>query len=379
MLLVHNWFPPLGLHTLHTYWRQGHSLKNALYEEHEGVKIFHVPMMVRMPGRLFNDNYFDRAAKALVDYIKGNKALKNADWIYGHFLTDHGYIAAKMKDALQMKLAVIARGDDVHAWPEEKPALVKHLHFVFEKADLLLANSGNLAKDTQKWMKPGRKRDVAVAYNVIDHNKFHPAKTAEDKIAIINKFGLPAGKRYLICIATPVALKGWMELLEAIKECGDHFNEWVLLMVAPPRNNKDAIDLQKTGDELGITDKIIYIGEVVPEKLPELLRGVDAFILPSYNEGMSNALLEAMASGLPCIATAVGGHSEVIESPEEGILVQPRSITELVNAIVAITGDEEKRKSMGIKARQKMIAFGDYLVNAKKLLGLLRIEGRIKF
>jgi len=370
VLLLHNWFPPFGIHKHHTYWQQGYDLKQDLLEEYEDVKIFAVPMVVRMPGRIFNDNYFERAAKTLIKFIKSNKTLNNADWLYGHFLTDNGYIAAKMRDTLGMKLAVIARGDDVHAWPEENPGLVAHLHYVFDHADLLLANSKRLADDTRQWMEPGKEREVAVAYNGVDHNKFRPAKTKDERLVTLKQYDLSPAKKYMVCIATPVVLKGWMELLEAIKECGEQLNGWMLLMVAPPRNNKDAIDLKKVSETLGITDRVLYIGEVVPEKLPDLLRAVDAFILPSYNEGMSNALLEAMASGLPCIATAVGGHREVIQSDNEALLIQPRSVDEIVKAITTITKNDHLRVTMGVKARQKMIAFGDYVYNAEKLLSM---------
>ncbi|MCW3121328.1 MAG: glycosyltransferase family 4 protein [Flavipsychrobacter sp.] len=372
VLLLHNWYPPFGLHSLHANWQQGHEMKSDFFEEYDGVRVHSVPMFVRMPARLFKDNYYDRAARSLVTYVKRNDTLKDADWLYAHFLTDNGYIGAKIKDVLQMKLAAIARGDDVHAWPEDNPSLVDNLRYVFDRADLLLANSGNLAIDTQHWMEAGKKRDVAVAYNGIDHNRFHPVGSKEEQLSLAKKHNLPPGKQYMICIGTPVALKGWVELLEAIKLCGEALNNWVLLMVAPPRNNKDAIDLQKAASDIGVSDKTLYMGAVPPSDLIEILRSVDVFVLPSYNEGMSNALLEAMASGLPCIVTEVGGHNEVIVNGHSGMLVPPRNVPALTTAILAVTGDEQLRQEMGIKARERMIAFADYKENSRKLLALLK-------
>ena len=168
VLLLHNWYPPLGLHKYHTYWRDGHAMRQSFFEEYDGVKIYPVPMFVKMPTRLFKESYYDRAARSIIKKVKNSRELQNADWLYAHFLTDNGYIAAKVKDALKVKLAAIARGDDIHAWPEAHPALRPNLAFVFEKADLLLANSRNLGNDARKWMLPENIREVKTVYNGID-------------------------------------------------------------------------------------------------------------------------------------------------------------------------------------------------------------------
>jgi glycosyltransferase involved in cell wall biosynthesis len=372
VLLLHNWYPPFGLHTRHAYWREGHDLHSAYYTEFEGVKIHSVPMFVRIPGRLFKETHYDRAARAVTKYIKSNSTLRNADWLYAHFITESAYIAARVKDQLNMKLAAIARGDDIHAWPEENPALRNHFPIVFEKADLLLANSGNLGADARKWMQPGNMRDVLTVYNGIDHDEYHPADSAAEVAGLRAKYSLDANIKYVVCIATPVVLKGWIELLDAIKALGDEFNGWQLLMIAPPRNNPDAIDLQRRSEELGIVDKVRYIPGMSPQQLAELFRAVDGFVLPSYNEGMANALLEAMASGLPCIASEVGGHNEVIEHGKDGLLISPRSVSELTDAIRILISDADKRKQMGVMARKSMLRFGNYLHNSRKLLELFQ-------
>ncbi len=365
----------MGLHKYHTYWQKGRNLHDSFFEEYEGVKIHAVPMFVKMPTSIFKESFYDRAARSVIKYVQQNKALQGADWLYAHFLTDNGYIAAKVKDELHIKLAAIARGDDIHAWPEARPELREHLAYVFEKADMLLANSARLGDDARKWMLQGKERIAEVVYNGIDHVQFRPAESDQEQQAMQDKFKLDRSKKYLVCVSTPVALKGWMELLQAIKELGNKFDGWQLVTVAHARHDKDAIDLQKESDNLGIADRVVNIGELVPTALAELFRACDAFVMPSYNEGMANALLEAMASGLACIATDVGGHSEVIDNKKEGLLIQPRSVSELVAAIQAVTGDEALRVFMGASARARMIAFGDYKYNANVLLQLFKSRG----
>ena len=70
VLLLHTWYPRFGLHRYHPYWREGHKMRNTFFEEFEGVKIHSVPMFVRMPSRLFKESYYDKAARAIIKYIK---------------------------------------------------------------------------------------------------------------------------------------------------------------------------------------------------------------------------------------------------------------------------------------------------------------------
>jgi glycosyltransferase involved in cell wall biosynthesis len=81
-----------------------------------------------------------------------------------------------------------------------------------------------------------------------------------------------------------------------------------------------------------------------------------------------------MATGLACIATQVGGHNEVIENEVNGLLIPPRSVKSIVVAIEQVTGNEELRTCMGQKARARMITFGDYQLNAGKLLALFNSQ-----
>ncbi len=370
VLVVHNWFPPLGLHKYHRYWRDGYELKADYLDSFEGIPIHHVPAFVRMPSRFFPQTEYDRAVIALSKYITSSRQLRDADIIYGHFLTSMGYIAARLKDMLNMTVATIARGDDVHAWPETNPDLRNHLKFVFSKSDILLANSQRLAQDTQHWMEPGSKRSVSTVYNGIDTTFFRPAASSEERLQIVKQFNLPFDDKILVCVARPVVLKGWEELLTAFSEFVVTHTGWKLLMVAPVLNYHDEIDLMQKGRELSITQSLIFIPGLKPPQLALLLRACHAFVLPSYNEGMANALLEAMASGLPCIATNVGGHAEVIDNWSNGILIEPRSVTEIKNALTLLAEDDKLCAAMGIRARQRMEELGNYLQNGKKLLDI---------
>jgi sugar transferase (PEP-CTERM/EpsH1 system associated) len=85
-----------------------------------------------------------------------------------------------------------------------------------------------------------------------------------------------------------------------------------------------------------------------------LVRGLDVFVLPSRVEGISNTLLEAMASGVPVVATRVGGNAEVVEDQETGLLVPPDDAESMAGAIARYVRDPELRKTHGLAGRQKV-------------------------
>ena len=82
-------------------------------------------------------------------------------------------------------------------------------------------------------------------------------------------------------------------------------------------------ELQQQAVKLGLKERVVFLGKVANEKLPELLNKCQAFALPSLYEGNPKALLEAMACGLPCVASDVEGINEIIKHNENGLLVKP--------------------------------------------------------
>jgi glycosyltransferase involved in cell wall biosynthesis len=90
-------------------------------------------------------------------------------------------------------------------------------------------------------------------------------------------------------------------------------------------------------DRPGVRERVWFAGERAD--VPDMLRGLDCFVLPSLAEGVSNTILEAMASGLPVIATRVGGNAELIESGMTGTLVPPANSDALAQAMLGYFND----------------------------------------
>lgn len=362
-----NWFPPFGLHNLHPYWQSGYKQLEDSFLEYEGVMIHHPRVFKKLPSRFFSKHHWDVEGEAVASYIKKNEKLRNADILYAQFLIHEGYVGTVVKQHTGIPLVSIALGDDVHAWPEKNPGLIPFLKQTLYKSDLLLANSNALARDTEMWADRDHPVTVQTMYQGIDLVKFKPLDQPDLKRERRLQFGLDESKHYLLCVATPIVLKGWLNLLDSIQHLKHKFMDWQLVMVAPKRIAPDALDLEEEAKKRNIVEFVKYMGSVPHDRMPVLMQVVDAFVLPSYNEGLSNAVLEAMASGLPVIATDVGGHREFISCRENGILIEPNNTNELIEALEKVISNESYSTEIASNAREGAQHIGSYNDNAIKL------------
>jgi glycosyltransferase involved in cell wall biosynthesis len=110
--------------------------------------------------------------------------------------------------------------------------------------------------------------------------------------------------------------------------------------------------LQSEAERLGVRHAIHFVGLVPPGRIPELLQAVDAVVHPSLREGLARVLPQALLVGRPAISYDIDGAKEVVR-PETGILLPPRSINGLRDAILRLAADPELRQSMGAEGRRR--------------------------
>jgi glycosyltransferase involved in cell wall biosynthesis len=112
-------------------------------------------------------------------------------------------------------------------------------------------------------------------------------------------------------------------------------------------------ELQRTVAELGAGARVRLAGE--RDDVPQVLRAFDLFVLPSVGEGISNAILEAMATGLPVVATRVGGNPELVADGVTGRLIERRSPAALSEAIATYLADPALMRRHGEAARERAL------------------------
>lgn len=138
--------------------------------------------------------------------------------------------------------------------------------------------------------------------------------------------------------------KGIYDLLECIWDHKVEFQGKLKLYIG---GNGEIEHVKQLIKENGIADIVIFEGWVSGDKKIELLNKSDAYILPSYKEGLPISILEAMSYGMPIISTPVGGIPEIVSNGENGYLVEPGNKEDIYKAIISLLNDSDLRNRMG--------------------------------
>jgi glycosyltransferase involved in cell wall biosynthesis len=195
---------------------------------------------------------------------------------------------------------------------------------------------------------------IAVSHAVADHaeragvnpNKLTVIANGVDVDEYSPAFYKGADRLRIACVGRLIGNKGPHHLLEAVPALlGDAPEAEVVFVGDGPMLET----LQRRATELGLNDNVTFLGS--RDDVADILRDSDVFVRPSLTEGMPLAVLEAMACGLPVIATAVGGTGEVIRHLHNGILVSPCDHSGLAKALIDIALDDRLRERLGTNAR----------------------------
>jgi glycosyltransferase involved in cell wall biosynthesis len=190
---------------------------------------------------------------------------------------------------------------------------------------------------------------VVTIYNGVDAENFSTSGTRTTG-QVLQPFGIPTDVPLVGSVGRFRPQKGYADLLVAMKQVKENAPTARLLLVGDAELQAD---LEAKAMSLGLDEVVTFAG--VRTDVPEILTALDVFVLASLWEGMPNAILEAMAAGLPVVATAVGGTPEVVVDGVTGLLVPPRDPTALAQAITRLLDDPDLRQRMGRAGRERVL------------------------
>lgn len=178
--------------------------------------------------------------------------------------------------------------------------------------------------------------NVIVVPNGVDMAEFMPMEKGQAR----EKLDIPLDESVVVCVARLVPVKGVDYLIRAIPLLSQLNNRISLLVIGdgPQRS-----DLEKLALELGLRDKVKFLGALPHEQIPLYLNVADVFVQSSLHEGLGIALIEAMSCGIPVIGTKVDGIMDIIEDNQNGFLVPPRDSEAIAKAVKKIFADEDIR------------------------------------
>ena len=228
----------------------------------------------------------------------------------------------------------------------KRPPFLFLEHFAYAAADATVAVSENLVDFLERAEGLPRHKTVVIR-NGIDAGALHGARGREEAR---RRFGLPDGVPVLGTVGRLAAQKGQMDLIEALPAIAARHPR-ARLLIAGEGPERAALEERIRG--LGLQDRAALLGHV--DAVPAFLSALDLFVLPSLWEGLPLALLEAMATGLPVVASAAVGITEAIDHGAEGLLFEPRDREALARAVLEVLDDPGRAARLGAAARRRVL------------------------
>ena len=209
-------------------------------------------------------------------------------------------------------------------------------------ADHVVSNSQSGAEFVRDYWVPDER--VSVVHNGRDLSKFE----RDSPEGLRDSLGIPEDAPLVGTVGRLIDRKGHDELFDAWVRVRAECPDAHLLMVGDgPRR----AHLEARAGYLGIDESVHLAG--LRDDVPDLLATMDAFVFPSHYEGLPGALLEAMAAGLPCVATPVDGNSELLEAYDSGLFFDVGDDAAMARALVLVLDNPDVASDLGESARRR--------------------------
>ena len=173
----------------------------------------------------------------------------------------------------------------------------------------------------------------------------------------------------ILCVGRLVPAKGQHILLAAVRELTNRHRKLSVRIVG---DGPDRRSLEEQAQSLGVAGSIHFEGSVNQDTIREFYNRADAFVLPSFAEGIPVVLMEAMAMQVPCITTRITGIPELIRDGVDGLLVCPSDHAELADAIERLMDDPKLRCALGCSGRKRVMERYDLATNTRLLAEVFR-------
>ena len=276
-------------------------------------------------------------ARAVLPLARRLHAASPFDLIDAQFFYPDGPAAVRIAQALGLPSSIKARGADIHHWGQA-PGTAAQVLRAGCNASGLLAVSGGLAGDMAALGLP---RDrIKLHRTGLDRAVFHPRDRTECRAAL----GLPATGTVIATVGTLIPRKGQRFVIQALTSLPQ---VTLLLAGAGP----DEAALRAMAQDLGLSERVRFLGAVPHGELPVVLSAADVFVLPSASEGLANAWVEALACGTPVVTTPIPGAQELLTDPAYGRFAE-RDADQIAAAVRDLLKNPPARKAVALGAAE---------------------------
>lgn len=211
-------------------------------------------------------------------------------------------------------------------------------------------------EDFQRAQKFHAGKTVLIPGVGIDLDKFQKKEPTRQEIR--NKLGIPESKIILMSVGELTKRKNHMVMIEALARLKEYDILYVICGDGPLK-----AQLRAKAEELGVRDRLKLLG--FRKDIAELHKAADIFVFPSLQEGLPVALMEAMASGLPIVASKIRGNEDLISNNQGGYLVNPTDSEQVAKAIEKMIQNPKKREKMEKRNLEIITKYGQETVLQK--------------
>lgn len=335
----------------HAYRRKGHRAivvtnrwppELLEFEEYEGIPVYRFAM--RTPGGSLRERakyQFTHASteRRMLDVLRRHAV----DLLHVQCVSANGYYAQVARRALRLPLVVTAQGErtmDAGQIYQRSAFMNRMLCALLVEADHITACSRHTLDDLQGWYGQPLGPRAQVIYNGIDLSSFAAPEP------------YPHTRPYILGIGRLVPQKGFDILLHAFVQADQTSHDLLLAGDGPERTA-----LESLAADLGLGDRVQFIGRADRPTAVSLFAGCSFFVLPSRQEPQGIVNLEAMAAGKAVLASRVGGVPEIVRDGETGMLVPAEDVPALAQAITRLAADAPLRQTLGAAGRERAKAF----------------------
>lgn len=327
---------------------------------------------LRPPGFGFRRFEGGSMARSLLPAARDWHGREPFDLVMGVSMLPDAEAAVIVGDKLGLPVVSLAVGSDVMVYPDRMPVLWRRLCDTLTRTDLPVGVSESICARLAATSKC-RQKPLCV-YLSRDTTRFTPAG---DKSQVRAKLGWPAESVVAVYVGGLVETKGMGELAVAAEVLLKKHPCLKLVCVGdgPARDRFASL-----ANRIGRADAVVLTGHVPPDEVPVFLQASDFLVLPSYSEGLPQAVLEAMNCGLAVVATRVGGVPEAVLDGRTGLLVDAKDTGQLRDAMERMIVDEAFRVAAGREGLARAREVFDSERNAGKFAEALKslAEGRTR-
>lgn len=305
--------------------------------ELDGIQVSYIPYL-NFPLKILPKLDVASQYFFLKKWLLSDGRSEKFDIVHANRLFPTGSAALKVARFLDVPFLCSARGSEVHTYPHRNKRIKTLTQKVILQSNQISAVSKNLAYEVELLATPNK--PVVVVYNGVDTDVFYPRKNQDE---IRKRLGVPKHGLGIGSVCRLMSEKGVLELLSAFHVIAQQREDvWLCFVGDGPLFAK----IQEKIIEFGLVGRVYMPGFCLHHEVATWLNAIDIFVLASYDEGLPNVVLEAMACGKPVIATDTGGTSELVFVDSTGLLVPPRSSEALTGALKRLLEEPEFRSNL---------------------------------